>query len=203
MIADGFPSVSLPPHLARYVVDQDYGAYTPRDHAVWRHILRRLTARLKDKAHPSYLDGLAAAGIGVERIPSMEEMNDRLARLGWGAAAVRGFIPPAVFTELQARGILAIAADIRDPRARRVHSRAGHRPRKRRPRAHPQGCPLRGLPQARRGGGFQGHRLPGGPLGLRGHPQPERGEGGPVLRPGGPGSGPRPAWRRPWPPGPT
>ena len=33
---------ALPPHLRRYVVPQDYGAYTPRDHAVWRHILRRL-----------------------------------------------------------------------------------------------------------------------------------------------------------------
>ncbi len=135
MIADGFPSVSLPPHLARYVVDQEYQAYTPRDHAVWRHILRRLTAHLKDRAHPSYLDGLAAAGIGVERIPSMEEMNARLARLGWGAAAVRGFIPPAVFTELQARGILAITADIRahehveyTPAPDIVHESAGHAP---------------------------------------------------------------------------
>jgi phenylalanine-4-hydroxylase len=125
----------LPPHLARYVVDQDYQAYTPRDHAVWRHILRRLTAHLGDKAHPSYLEGLEAAGIGTERIPSLEEMNARLARLGWRAAAVRGFIPPAVFTEMQSRGILAIAADIRThehieytPAPDIVHESAGHAP---------------------------------------------------------------------------
>jgi len=135
MAAEGFPSASLPPHLARYAVDQEYQAYTPRDHAVWRHILRRLTAHLEDKAHPSYLGGLAAAGIGVERIPSLEEMNLRLARLGWGAVAVRGFIPPAVFTELQSRGILAIAADIRThehieytPAPDIVHESAGHAP---------------------------------------------------------------------------
>ena len=36
----------LPAHLRRYVVDQDHGAYTPRDHAVWRHILHRLADRL-------------------------------------------------------------------------------------------------------------------------------------------------------------
>ena len=127
--------VPLPPHLARYVVAQDYPSYTPRDHAVWRHILRRLTADLKDKAHPSYLDGLAAAGIGVERIPSLAEMNGQLARLGWSAAAVRGFIPPAVFTEMQARGVLAIAADIRThehieytPAPDIVHESAGHAP---------------------------------------------------------------------------
>jgi len=125
----------LPSHLARYAVAQDYQAYTPRDHAVWRHILGRLTAHLKDKAHPSYLDGLAAAGIGVERIPSLDEMNGKLARLGWRAVAVRGFIPPAVFTEMQARGILAIAEDIRThehieytPAPDIVHESAGHAP---------------------------------------------------------------------------
>jgi phenylalanine-4-hydroxylase len=126
---------SLPSHLARYVAEQDYSAYTPRDQAVWRHILRRLTAHLKDKAHPSYLSGLAAAGIGTERIPTMAEMNACLGRLGWSAVPVRGFIPPAVFTELQSRGVLAIAADIRShehvdytPAPDIVHESAGHAP---------------------------------------------------------------------------
>ena len=100
MVPNESASVPLPAHLARYVVAQDYLAYTPRDHAVWRHILGQLTTQLKDKAHPSYLAGLAAAGIGVERIPSLTEMNGNLARLGWSAVAVRGFIPPAVFTEM-------------------------------------------------------------------------------------------------------
>ena len=128
-------SAALPPHLARYAVAQDYEAYTPRDHAVWRHIMGRLTAHLKDKAHPSYLAGLAAAGIGLERIPSLEEMNGHLARMGWSAVAVRGFIPPAVFTEMQARGVLAIAEDIRThehieytPAPDIVHESAGHAP---------------------------------------------------------------------------
>ncbi len=125
----------LPAHLRRYVVDQDYAAYTPRDHAVWRHILRRLTGHLKDKAHGSYLQGLEATGIGLERIPSLDEMNLRLATLGWSAVAVRGFIPPAVFTELQALRVLAIAADIRThehvdytPAPDIVHESAGHAP---------------------------------------------------------------------------
>ena len=125
----------LPAHLRRYVVDQDYAAYTPRDQAVWRHILRRLTGHLKDKAHGSYLQGLEATGIGLERIPSLDEMNLRLAKLGWSAVAVRGFIPPAVFTELQALRVLAIAADIRThehvdytPAPDIVHESAGHAP---------------------------------------------------------------------------
>jgi len=125
----------LPPHLRRYVVTQDYGAYTPRDQAVWRHILHRLTAHLGDKAHPSYLRGLEATGIGLERIPSLDEMNEKLARMGWSAVAVRGFVPPAVFTELQSLRVLAIAADIRTfehiaytPAPDIIHESAGHAP---------------------------------------------------------------------------
>lgn len=126
---------ALPPHLRRFVVTQDYDAYTPRDHAVWRHILRRLTSHLRDRAHPRYLAGLEATGIEVERIPSLDEMNGKLSRVGWSAVAVRGFIPPAVFTELQSRRVLAIAADIRThehieytPAPDIVHESAGHAP---------------------------------------------------------------------------
>src|SRR5512143_4331802 len=126
---------ALPAHLRRFVVAQDHGAYTPRDHAVWRHVLRRLTAHLAGRAHPRYVAGLAATGIGVEAIPSLDDMNVKLARFGWSAVAVRGFIPPAVFTELQSRRVLAIAADVRShehveytPAPDIVHESAGHAP---------------------------------------------------------------------------
>jgi phenylalanine-4-hydroxylase len=125
----------LPAHLRRYVVGQEYESYSPRDQAVWRHILRRLRNHLSDKAHPVYLEGLEATGIGMERIPSLDEMNEKLSKLGWAAVGVRGFIPPAVFTELQALGVLAIAADIRThehiqytPAPDIVHESAGHAP---------------------------------------------------------------------------
>lgn len=125
----------LPAHLRRFVVAQDYGAYTPRDQAVWRHILHRLKSHLAEAAHPVYLEGLEATGIGSEAIPSLDEMNEKLEALGWSAVAVRGFIPPAVFTELQTMGVLAIACDIRThehiqytPAPDIVHESAGHAP---------------------------------------------------------------------------
>jgi phenylalanine-4-hydroxylase len=125
----------LPAHLQRYVVDQAYDEYTPRDQAVWRHILRRLQRHLEHRAHPLYLKGLEVTGIEAERIPRLETMNAKLERLGWRCVGVRGFIPPAVFTELQALGVLAIAADIRThkhlaytPAPDIVHESAGHAP---------------------------------------------------------------------------
>lgn len=125
----------LPNHLRAYVVKQNYDQYTPRDHAVWRHILTRLQKRLKESAHPDYIEGLARTGISTNRIPSLDEMNLCLADIGWTAVAVRGFIPPSVFTELQSRKVLAIAEDIRDhrhigytPAPDIIHESAGHSP---------------------------------------------------------------------------
>lgn len=125
----------LPQHLRRFTVVQDYGAYSPRDQAVWRHVLGRLVPHLTARAHESYLRGLAATGIGTEAIPRMDEMNEKLSRMGWSAVGVRGFVPPAVFTELQARRVLAIACDIRThehiaytPAPDIIHESAGHAP---------------------------------------------------------------------------
>jgi phenylalanine-4-hydroxylase len=126
---------ALPPHLRRWVAAQDYGAYRPEDQATWRSILSRLTRQLADTAHPGYLPGLAATGIGVEAIPRLDEMNRALGAVGWSAVGVKGFIPPAVFTELQSRRVLAIATDIRRPEHLEytpapdiVHESAGHAP---------------------------------------------------------------------------
>ena len=127
--------VELPPHLQRYVVDQDYASYTPRDQAVWRHVMKRLSKHLETRAHSAYLRGLVDTGIGIDQIPSLETMNEKLERFGWSCVGVRGFLPPAVFTEMQARGILAIAADIRGhktinytPAPDIIHESAGHAP---------------------------------------------------------------------------
>jgi phenylalanine-4-hydroxylase len=126
---------ALPAHLRRWVVAQDYAAYTARDQQTWRTILGRLTTELPARAHPSYLAGLASTGISVERIPSLDEMNEKLERFGWGAVAVAGFISPAAFTELQSRRVLAIATAIRRPEHLEytpapdiVHESAGHAP---------------------------------------------------------------------------
>ena len=131
----GQSAPNVPPHLRRFVVEQDYAQYSAVDQAVWRFVLLQTHARLAHTAHPAYRDGLGATGISVERIPSIAEMNDRLARFGWGAVCVDGFIPPRAFQEFQASGILPIAADIRTrehlvytPAPDIVHEAAGHAP---------------------------------------------------------------------------
>jgi phenylalanine-4-hydroxylase len=126
---------SLPTHLRPFVKTQRYEHYTPRDQAVWRFVMKHLTRQLADAAHPVYLEGLQRTGIALDHIPSIDEMNDCLAELGWRAVVVDGFIPPAIFMEFQALRVLVIALDMRSvdhifytPAPDIVHESAGHAP---------------------------------------------------------------------------
>ncbi|HEY9114883.1 MAG TPA: aromatic amino acid hydroxylase [Bacteroidales bacterium] len=126
---------SLPKHLKAFIVDQNYENYTAQDHAVWRYVMRQNLHFLANYAHKSYLDGLSKTGISIDKIPSINEMNEILSKIGWAAVAVDGFIPPAAFMEFQKHNVLVIAADIRSikqieytPAPDIIHEAAGHAP---------------------------------------------------------------------------
>lgn len=125
----------LPGHLRKYIVEQEYEHYTPVDHALWRYVMRQNYSYLKDAAYYPYIPGLKKAGLTIEKIPSLQEINDALSEIGWGAVTVDGFIPPAAFMEYQAWRVLVIAADIRTlehieytPAPDIIHESAGHAP---------------------------------------------------------------------------
>lgn len=125
----------LPLHLKQFIVDQNYVAYTPQDHSVWRYVLRQNHRFLIDHAHEIYFEGLEKTGLKVEGVPSIMEMNEILTKIGWAAVSVDGFIPPAAFMEFQAHRVLVIAADMRQihhieytPSPDIIHEAAGHAP---------------------------------------------------------------------------
>ncbi len=125
----------LPEHLKQFIVPQNYEQYTAMDQAVWRFVMRKNTAFLKDVAHKSYLGGLKKAGISIEAIPNIYGMSRILKEIGWAAVAVDGFIPPNAFMEFQANKILVIASDIRQlehieytPAPDIIHEASGHAP---------------------------------------------------------------------------
>lgn len=126
---------NLPQHLKQFVVKQDYASYTNIDHAVWRYVMRKNVAFLKEVAHESYLNGLEKTGITIEQIPNIMQMNQILGDIGWGCVCVDGFLPPSAFMEFQAFKVLVIAADIRQlehieytPAPDILHEAAGHAP---------------------------------------------------------------------------
>ncbi|MHB1178083.1 MAG: aromatic amino acid hydroxylase [Daejeonella sp.] len=125
----------LPNHLRQFIVEQNYDHYTPVDHAVWRYVMRQNYSYLKDIAYYPYIPGLEAAGLSIEKVPDLQEMNDALKKIGWGAVTVDGFIPPSAFMEYQSYRVLVIAADIRQlhhieytPAPDIIHESAGHAP---------------------------------------------------------------------------
>ena len=125
----------LPKHLKQFIVAQHYEHYTPVDHAVWRYVMRQNYSYLKNAAYYPYIPGLQKAGLTIEKVPSLQEMNDALGKIGWGAVTVDGFIPPVAFMEYQAYRVLVIAADIRQinhieytPAPDIIHESAGHAP---------------------------------------------------------------------------
>jgi phenylalanine-4-hydroxylase len=125
----------LPLHLKKYIIEQEYDSYTSVNHAVWRYVMRQNYSYLKNVAYYPYIPGLKKAGLTIEKIPSLQEINDALAEIKWGAVTVDGFIPPAAFMEFQAYRVLVIAADIRQLEHIEytsapdiIHESAGHAP---------------------------------------------------------------------------
>lgn len=126
---------TLPSHLQKYIVQQNYEKYTPVEQATWRYVLRQLKNFLTENAHESYLEGLIKTGIDIEQIPRIENISVHLKKFGWRALPVSGFIPPAAFMELQSLSVLPIASDMRSidhllytPAPDIVHEAAGHAP---------------------------------------------------------------------------
>jgi phenylalanine-4-hydroxylase len=129
------PLEVIPEHLREYITEQYSHLYTPIDQAVWRYVMRVSKAFFSKHGHPLYVQGIAATGMSIERIPLVEEMDRALRKLGWRAVAINGFIPPAIFLEFQSLKILAIACDIRKldnlgytPSPDIIHEAAGHAP---------------------------------------------------------------------------
>ncbi|MEH7306285.1 aromatic amino acid hydroxylase [Neobacillus drentensis] len=122
-------------HLQPYISKQFYHRYTAIDHAVWRFVMKQNHYFLKDIAHPAYVNGLRDSGIKTESIPKVDDMNESLAKVGWGAVTIDGLIPGSVFYGFLAHGILPIATEIRNiqniaytPAPDMIHEAAGHAP---------------------------------------------------------------------------
>ena len=125
----------LPKKLLEYTSDQDYSLYTHIDQAVWRYVMRISSPYFKKYAHKSYVKGIEMIGIPMDKIPKIDEMDQKLDSFGWGAVSVKGFIPPIIFMEFLARKVLPIAVDIRTsknitytPAPDIIHEAAGHAP---------------------------------------------------------------------------
>ncbi|MHB1022369.1 MAG: phenylalanine 4-monooxygenase [Acidobacteriaceae bacterium] len=86
-----------------FLIQQDWDAYTPEQHAVWAELVRRRMRQLREHACQEYLDGFEIIGLKEDQLPNLAEISRRLQpRTGWQSTPVSGFLPPDAFFEMLA-----------------------------------------------------------------------------------------------------
>jgi phenylalanine-4-hydroxylase len=86
-----------------YLIEQDWEAYTPEQHSVWRELVGRRMPQLQSHACEAYLDGFDRIGLREDRLPRLSAVSARLApRTGWASTPVSGFLPANAFFEMLA-----------------------------------------------------------------------------------------------------
>ncbi len=77
---------------------QDWMAYTPEEHAVWRTLFERQSQALKGRACAEFLAGIDTLAVSADLIPDFRRLNDILDRsTGWRIVAVPGLVPDEIF----------------------------------------------------------------------------------------------------------
>jgi phenylalanine-4-hydroxylase len=98
------------------IIDQNWAAYTPQDHATWKTLFERQTDILNGKACHEYFTGLKTLGINADGVPDFDKMNKNLrAATGWEVVAVPGLIPSKPFFSMLANRQFPSGNFIRTP----------------------------------------------------------------------------------------
>jgi len=82
-----------------YVVAQNWAAYTPEQHALWRRLYERQAKLIPGRACDVFLDSIKALDVS-QGVPQFERTTDALYQAtGWQLVAVPGLVPDHTFFE--------------------------------------------------------------------------------------------------------
>jgi phenylalanine-4-hydroxylase len=86
-----------------YLIQQDWSAYTPEQHATWAELVSRRMPQLRQHACQEYLEGFDLIGLKEDCLPDLTAVSARLQpRTGWRSTPVSGFLPADAFFEMLA-----------------------------------------------------------------------------------------------------
>ena len=90
---------------ADYAVEQNWSAYTPQEHALYRRLFERQAKLVPRYACREWIDAIARLELAAREIPKFDAISCQLrAATGWEIVAVPGLIPDdAFFTHLANR----------------------------------------------------------------------------------------------------
>ena len=100
---------------ADYTCEQDWAAYTPQDHDLYRRLYQRQSAQLEGLACDEFIAAVANLG-DPDHIPRFDALSEKLMRAtGWEVVAVPGLIPEEAFFGLLAKRRFPITGWLRKP----------------------------------------------------------------------------------------
>jgi phenylalanine-4-hydroxylase len=100
---------------SHYVVRQDWSAYTPQQHALWRKLYQRQAKLVPERACEVFIDSLANLDAAHE-IPRLDRTTEALYKVtGWELVAVPGLIPDLTFFEHLAARRFPVTVWLREP----------------------------------------------------------------------------------------
>lgn len=100
---------------AHYVVQQDWTAYTPAQHALWRKLYERQAKLLPGRACDVVIESLAKMN-AADGIPDFDRTSDTLFKAtGWRLVAVPGLVPDQTFFEHLAARRFPVTVWLRAP----------------------------------------------------------------------------------------
>jgi phenylalanine-4-hydroxylase len=98
-----------------YVVKQDWAAYTPQQHALWRRLYRRQAELVPGRACDVFLESLAKMD-AADEIPRFDRTTEALQKAtGWELVAVPGLVPERTFFEHLANRRFPVTVWLREP----------------------------------------------------------------------------------------
>lgn len=99
----------------RYVVKQEWDAYTPAEHELWRRLYQRQENLLPGRACDVFIESLQKMD-AADGIPRFERATEALTKAtGWELVAVPGLVPELTFFEHLANRRFPVTVWLRDP----------------------------------------------------------------------------------------
>jgi phenylalanine-4-hydroxylase len=100
---------------ADYTCEQDWAAYTPAQHDLYRRLYERQAAQIGNLACAEFVQAVQQLGTPA-RIPRFDELSEKLHRAtGWQVVAVPGLIPDEAFFNLLAARKFPVTGWLRKP----------------------------------------------------------------------------------------
>lgn len=111
------PRIAAAPSVdwQQYLVPENWGRFTPRDHDTWNRLYARQVAHLEGKVVSPFFTGLRRLDMQAPMIPKLKMLSQKLSAItGWRLVSVAGIVPDDAFFAMLSQRVFPVGNFIRD-----------------------------------------------------------------------------------------